>query len=202
MSRTTDPTLFRLWHNQYDRSLGIHQWFASTLVYGAVLKGILLLIVLYFIGSTSLYTLPERIAMAIPALFSSINYLLLVLTGFTRQYTEKQRYAMMLLGSVAVLLQIGILFSLITENLVMLNLQQEMIGEDAFIQFPWHGKASYLLNFVLTNSYAKWVGAFIGILMFLLHLFPATVLFMYYQSGRKAAFLEYLNLRKIAYEGK
>lgn len=202
MSRTVDPTLIRLWHNQYDRSLRIHQWFASSLIYGSVLTGILLLISLYFISSTSLYTLAERIAMVLSALFSSISYLLLVLTGFTRQYTEKQRYAMVLLGSVAVLLQTAILFSLITENLVQLYLQQEMIAEDTFTQFPWHRKAFHLLNFVLANSYAKWVGTFVGILILLLHLFPAAVLFMYYQSGRKAAFLEYLNLRKIAYEGK
>ena len=202
MSRIVDPTLIRLWQNRYDRGLGVHQWVASTLVYVAVLMSILLLINLCFIGSKSLYTLPERIAMVLPTLFSSISYLLLVLTGITRLYTEKQRFEMVFLGSVAVLLQTGILFSLITENLVLLNLQQERIGEDVFIQLPWHRKASHVLNFVLANSYAKWVSAFIGILMLLLHLFPVAILFMYYQSGRKAAFLQYLNLRKNAHEGK
>lgn len=202
MSRTTDQTFIRLWRNRYDRSLGVHQWFASMLAYGGVLMSILLLINFYFITSTHLYTLPERISMALPALFASIRYLLLALAGFNRPYTEKQQYAMVLTGTVAVLVQTVILFSLIAENLVQLHLQQEMIGEDAFFQFAWHRKFSLLLNFVLANTYAKWVGAFVGIMLLLLHLFPAAVLFMYHQSGRKAAFLEYLNQRKIAYEGK
>lgn len=202
MSRTIDPTLIRLWQKWYDRSLGIHQWFVCLLTYGAVLMSILLLITLYFVASISLYTLPERIALALPALFASARYCWIVLAGFTKSYTEKQKYAMVLLGSVAVILHTAVLFSLVAENLVLLQLQQEMTDEDAFLQLAWHRKASFLFDFILENSFAKWVGVFLGILLLLLHLFPAAVLFTFHQSGRKAAFLEYINLRKIAYEGK
>lgn len=186
--------------NRYDRSLIVSKWFNSLSIYSAVLLLLSLLTNIWFTVHNDLYTIYERIIFSVSCLSLLGFYLHLILRAF---YTPSKTHAsivVILMGVTTGVLQTIILFSSISENIIDLELQQHMITKQSFKAFRLFQKTGLGINLIVSNTYLFRVFLSAATFSFLLILCPAYTFLLFHHSGRRKAFLEYLNSRQTVYE--
>jgi hypothetical protein len=185
--------------NKFDPSLSVAKWFNSILVFSAVYFLLNVFVVSTFSFNGSMLTLLEGLLLFIGHAVILFLFLFMTLKGFVSKKSILNWLVIIILIIVCCFIQSVTLFLIVTHDVLLINLQQQLISERQVLLSEFNDKIDYLTAAMRQSNglYLVLMASFLFNCALLAY--PLFTLLQFKYSGRRFYFFQYLKIRKSIY---